>query len=276
MLLNKPVPKRLFKYKSILGDGRSHLIDILQNNRLYFQLPSELNDPFELRPRVDIDIHSDQFRDEYLEALSIYFRRTQPSLKEVERLHLAQDNYRQLSSNNDFKQKIDETFRLNAVTCLSTNENSLLMWAHYCVGHKGCLLEFDTDLWNESEIRTAFEVRYLRERPIAPVWRWIREHLKTGRDSSELEKEEIGRAAVICKSDDWAYEGEWRLFRKGAGYGEFNPKSLKRVIFGVGVDAQTMRELAEVIRARGDNIMIQRAEMDHNAYKLNYMPYIGS
>jgi hypothetical protein len=40
----------LYNFKSLAGDGRDHVKDIIQNSRLYFSTQDQFNDPSTARP----------------------------------------------------------------------------------------------------------------------------------------------------------------------------------------------------------------------------------
>jgi len=83
------------------------------------------------------------------------------------------------------------------VLSLAENRDSLLMWGHYTDGHKGILIGFDADdeiLAEPSKDRRLARVVYAKTRPSRP-------------NIEDFTEEEL----YFTKSDEWAYEREWRI-----------------------------------------------------------------
>jgi len=88
------------------------------------------------------------------------------------------------------------------VLCLSEIRDSLLMWGHYTDNHQGFVIGFDQDhpffsvrRGPEDEFGFLRQVKYCRSRPRVTL-----------ADTTGMEWFET-------KSDDWAYEKEWRMMR---------------------------------------------------------------
>jgi hypothetical protein len=81
--------------------------------------------------------------------------------------------------------------------CLTKNPFSHLMWSHYADCYRGAVVEFDE---NHEFFNGAFEIKYLKERPKLHI-------------DYFLDQSEISTAELCMKSDEWAYEKEWRLTR---------------------------------------------------------------
>ena len=88
------------------------------------------------------------------------------------------------------------------IMCLNEVPDSILMWGHYTDNHRGFVVGFDSDhaffskrKTREDEFGFLRQVNYQRERPrvvlsdtSSPIW-------------------------FNTKSDQWAYEKEWRMVR---------------------------------------------------------------
>lgn len=53
LIIKNNIISPLFKYKSLNGDGLSHVLDILINKRLYLPSVNSLNDPFEVNTKME-------------------------------------------------------------------------------------------------------------------------------------------------------------------------------------------------------------------------------
>jgi hypothetical protein len=86
------------------------------------------------------------------------------------------------------------------ILSLTESPNNLLMWAHYANSHQGFVIEldsahsfFDQRKSAKDELRHLSRVTYSKHRPSVQL-------------SSVSSFDEL-----LVKSDDWAYEAEWRI-----------------------------------------------------------------
>ncbi len=99
----------------------------------------------------------------------------------------------------------------NGILCLSESWNNLHMWTQYAEGHRGIVVEFETD--NDLDFfKDLVQVIYS---PIPPAYR---EHMKV----SEV---------ISSKSVDSEKEKEWRVFGF-QGQKPIKPEAIKKIIFG--------------------------------------------
>jgi hypothetical protein len=142
---------RLFKYV------RPERVDILENQKIAFTPPADFNDILDTRPRV-VPIFSKSILKRKAKAEEAeVLKHMPPSFHALPR-HKRREMERQL-----LRGSVDEMHR-NAesiakrlqddihtgvskffcVLCLSTNQDNKLMWGHYADGHRGFVIEFDT------------------------------------------------------------------------------------------------------------------------------------
>ncbi|MQA56570.1 DUF2971 domain-containing protein [Pseudomonas piscis] len=147
--------------------------------------------------------------------------------------------------------------------CLTENELSPLMWAHYGDSYKGCMLGFQ----HIDELSTPFgaaeKVRYTNE---APTIGSAVDFLLYG-PSSEQNKET--RLAIYhTKTKDWEYEKEWRVIHKVNPVGEalytdnkFYPDELKSITFGLKISPEIKSEILKLISSRYAHCELYQLEM---------------
>jgi hypothetical protein len=142
---------RLFKYVE------SKRVDILENEHIAFTTPDKFKDPFEFRPRITLYNRNDlkqRIREEASpefwqssevpKGLSRSERRKAESRikKEVRRqirsgeAHYA-ENFQDLHPT-----EVGNRF---GILCLSAINTENLMWYHYADGHKGFVIEIDSE-----------------------------------------------------------------------------------------------------------------------------------
>ena len=118
----------LYKYKSLLGDGLAHALDIIVNGRVYVSTRDKMNDPEEGHYGIPVDQGGfDGF--------------TQDGVKRI-------------------MEQIDAV----RFTCFTKECTNPLLWAHYAGGFSGVALEFDLD----ESIYELREVTYTGNATVSP------------------------------------------------------------------------------------------------------------
>jgi hypothetical protein len=165
--------------------------------------------------------------------------------------------------------RIDETF---GILSLSGAPDNLLLWAHYASEHRGLAVQIDVEdqafapSRDGQHFQLAGPVRYSPRRPLIP------------------ETDEILFEHFFAKSQEWAYEQEFRIVRKlsssaaaiaGAPYPvhlfPLPPSAIRRVIFGARVPAESRDQLiADTIAdARFATVQFAQAVIDPERFKLD-------
>jgi hypothetical protein len=101
---------KLYKFKSLEGDGFLHSLDMIVNDRIYLFTCDSMNDPYE-GAWSNCEAISDLMNDGYIEK--------------VQKLRNLVDSVR--------------------FTCFTESYNNELLWAHYAGGFTGVCFEYDLD-----------------------------------------------------------------------------------------------------------------------------------
>ena len=121
--------------------------------------------------------------------------------------YVVKDNLFQVNQTNNVVGEIGNTInstfeKIIGILCLTKNPKNLLMWANYTDSHKGFVIEFDelhpflnSKRSGNDEFFHLREVKYSTERP---NWNLM-----------EVESFNV----FLTKSQEWAYEEEWRMLR---------------------------------------------------------------
>ena len=116
--------------------------------------------------------------------------------------------------------------------CFSTDDSSILMWAHYAKNNTGICVQYDTEEKDNLFKKWAFPVVY-REKPINVS------SLLYGEKSYKYRYELAVMISVLCKCSTWNYENEWRLIsplfpddEKKTRYTLKNVPKVKEITFG--------------------------------------------
>lgn len=199
-------PKYLFKY---VGTADHHFA-IIENLEIRFSQPSALNDPLDCQPEVvgpedpkatveqiiqrNVARHPGRWTDQQIDGARARFLR---------------------SYTTDVDQRIQESaaaLRRNldmlGVLSLADTADSLVMWAHYAEGHRGFVIEFDT------------QFAPLIQRPAERGWQGLPAPVTYQPRRPEVYCDSLNLQLpdelVLIKTSAWSYEREWRVVRDRA------------------------------------------------------------
>jgi Protein of unknown function (DUF2971) len=194
-------------------------LDVLDRRRIRFTQPAAFNDPFEFKPYIESAASQEHLRDQVEQNFDEILRRELKEYPILNRLlpgESAVDLLRPFKSSipglfqmlepqllSHVSAAINSAFNANVgVLCLSEIRDSLLMWGHYTDNHEGFVIGFDQNhpffsvrRGPEDEFGFLRQVKYCRNRPRVTMTN------TTGAEWFET------------KSDEWAYEKEWRMLR---------------------------------------------------------------
>lgn len=176
--------------------------------------------------------------------------------------------------------------------CFSENWDNLLMWAHYADGCRGMCVEYDLSVLDtdHSVFWYLYPVHYSSQRykkgGLKNMDAEIEEYRKSLNSGTPLKSSMWLKdimAFYLIKSEEWAYEKEWRIAFPERYLGEtMNGISADGIISMPCITAvylgyrmpeekkQIIREIVQKINARQDcSIKIKEIVMDENTYQLN-------
>ena len=215
----------LYKFRAL--DNAEFAADILLNHRLFAAPPSSFNDPFDCN-------ESDSFsatEEEKIDRAVARIRKEDPSVGDEKARRLAPDRCKSAETNGSARNRTWKESELGVVSLAGTVTNPLL-WAHYASGHTGIAIEFcASDLRHAEFFGNALPVVYQLERPVVNFYR--------------DEFTEKVHKLLLTKSQDWAYEREWRIIvqnRQKQPYIYFDPAVLRAVYLGCRI-ADDRREV---------------------------------
>lgn len=226
MIKARKINQMLYKYREI-GDNT---VKIFTDHTLWFEQPSKFNDPFDCWANVEepgfVDI-------ETLIDSNIL------SEDQVNMCKMGISSY----TKETLKQDVDKVLNDLGVCCFSRTEKSLLMWSHYCKYHQGICLEFDI-LEDPTFFSVALPVDYVDTMPLY-------DHFK--------ERKLLVEKLIQPKARCWEYEEEVRIIKTARDIlkngnnraFKFNPKALKKVIFGCKTLENTIAEYKELCQQNG-------------------------
>jgi hypothetical protein len=235
--------ERLYKY----GHINKHSEALFSTPQIWCKAPSELNDPFECRPRITFD----GTKEEIIELLVSVLHKQNPLMTnnvataEAANIYL-QGRHRDPKTWEAVRRDVIMRANETGLYCLSRIPNSILMWAHYGNKHQGYCLEFEaTD--NTLVFGKALPVLYSDSYPEF-------DYFKTApRKQVEL--------VFLTKYTSWAYEQEWRIidFKDGHGLREYPAELLKSVIFGLRMSEPNKVLIRKWVSRRDHTVQFSQA-----------------
>lgn len=218
MIKDEQLHRTLYTYMPVdLLDERVR--PVFEECKLWFSSPAYFNDPFDCKiyPKVPSD-------EELAKYLALNAENATP-----QDYNVILDGIRR-SPGDIHKRAIDDIMNKSGVKCFTPNNANILMWSHYTNSHKGICLEFDT-LVDPEFFVYPINVVYSESYPELDF-------------TNKLFTTEVLRT----KSKVWEYEDEVRIYKRESGYHNFNPNSLKSVIFGCNTPDDKQSQIIELIR----------------------------
>ncbi len=187
-LLEKNMPSKVYKYRKVTNYSLQNFMD----DTIWMSNPKDFNDPFDsvtTEPEYKVNVVVDRLKenvknDEAIKKIEGVF--TSELIEELESMF-----------DRGLVHRLQFSF---LVACLSETNESVLMWSHYADDHKGFCVEYSGNEIYKNEIvnKRFFPVKYVtKEEYSIPV--------------SAMALEYSGLYSVLCKTEDWAYEKEWRI-----------------------------------------------------------------
>jgi hypothetical protein len=208
----------LYKFRSLATNQHVEFVaDILLNHRLFAADPRSFNDPFDCVAHYSFDATET----ERIDRAVAWLRKKNPSIGDDEARRHAPVLCREVEANGParFRSHVEEDL---GVVSLAATVDNLLLWAHYASSHTGIAIEFHaSDLTHGKFFGDALPVAYQVDLPVVDVYR--------------DEPTDQVRKILLTKSEDWAYEREWRITvtnRSAQTYVCFDPRLVHAVYLG--------------------------------------------
>lgn len=255
-------PRIFYKYRSLVGENRIFVRDTLLNQQIYLADPGSLNDPFDCVPAF-----APRFSPEGAYRLAMRaFARNKPRWSE-EKLERAAKQFALETCEADMEilaQDLSDAYesvrRWLGIYCVSGTCQSALMWSHYADSHRGVCLGFSSD----ADVFTGAQpVVYSSMRP--PV------------DPINDEAEEELSKSFLLKSQDWAYEKEWRVidYEQGRGIRKLGEHVISEVIFGARISETDKRRVVDWIDQLEHKPQLFRASLSPTHFSIEICPFEG-
>jgi len=299
--------KYFYKYLGLKSDGNVRA-DFLENGLFRFTQPDQLNDPFEVRPRVLMEYSNEDiqrareraleagFPKENLEKFLPLFLKTMPRRMTVEEFpgltYPKRPGTEERFQSLEEMDKHDATARLQEVykhinetygiLSLTTSRNNLVMWSHYADSHKGIVVGFTVShpyFFNSKDFHA---VEYKAERiSLSSNDGYLRlagKDLPTGSDFRDLADQ-----LFLRKDPDWRYEKEWRMIKRldkastslaggSVCLFEIPPDAIKILILGAQISQPSREKIISLIVSskKWTHVQIFQASLSDSRFGLEF------
>lgn len=266
----------IFLYKYRYFDKEGFHLDIIRNLELFFASPSILNDPFDCKISVRLDLLSRAKLEQlYLFAIKSSGWNVHPNKARK----IAQEKALSVKRNEQFDFK-DVEGRYNSlmdkrigVCSFSKAQNHNALWSLYSEIHSGFLIVFKREILNETFIDQSYNQAKQKKASFlissSDVY-YSKEMSQITPNFDENGSIQNFKDYFSTKSIDWNYEREFRFF----SYGKTNinisfPKNaIHKVIAGINIEKENLELLRDACEKH--NLPLKVANRDFSSFKAQY------
>lgn len=190
-------PRSLYKYYS----DNSNRLKTVENCMMWYSAPSAFNDAFDSDFSVD--------KKAIYDLIIRFYPKDRP-------VRPGSDEWKSIMSSatqiaKSLRGELTEFRQSTGISCLSELCDSSLMWSHYANCHRGICVEYDLFEINKQLQFTPVPVIYSTEGTSFSL---------SDPEQIDYEAARFFVTAVTSKSEDWAYEKEWRIIRDNGACGD--------------------------------------------------------
>lgn len=196
-----PRPERLYKYKSLRGEGIHHVEQVLVHRSMWLSAPSQFNDPWEGRFSLDFAGSESDKLATYRQMIAWEFGENVPEqVVDEQAKQWLNDQPDEATVRQAAKHAIENSRACLRILSLTEKPDDLLMWAYYADAHAGICFEFDTTAGDDSIFANALPVDYRDDFPVVEFYK----------QEAVIDKV---RYVAFMKSTSWSHEKEWRVVK---------------------------------------------------------------
>ncbi len=195
-------PPVIYKYRDCANPKHK---SILENNKVYFSSPKDLNDPFDCRVPITFEL-LDTDKKKKLYALKVLERHKPRLIKEGKNLDMELAIIESVIFSDFEKYKNDHNEHFSdahdihiGILSLSKKWDVNLLWSHYSNSHQGFCVGFSPiNIMNSGLNMSGDDITYFKKDKF-PTIDPFQDDMTTAYER------------LFLKSDDWKYEDEYRL-----------------------------------------------------------------
>ncbi len=248
-------PLLIYKYENA---GEYSLLN-LKNSTIYFNSPTNFNDPYDCSFGFNIEDISDE-EIEIFRSTIIHQGIIQTDGKEQFLNATLQEIRNSIikSAKTAIETQMNIILKTNGIACFTEVNDNLLMWSHYAKSSKGFCLEFDTSFKPFHQLK---KVKYM---PNLPTFDAIKIQ---NYDESLFEVSKLW----LTKSIHWKYEEEWRIIGNTANtWFKYDPNALKSIYFGPLIEKAYREIICLVVQVQNPNVKFYQGKISPNQFKMEF------
>lgn len=218
----------LYKYQTI----DSYFWKNLKTSSLWFQNPRNFDDDFDSNLALNTDFSNIELEALIRASYELNFK-TQDRFE-----NFIGDSLDKLKQSSEFKKHFfyglieEHTNKRMGITCFSINEYNPILWGNYTNKGSGVCISFDTNS-DKVFFRDLYPILYIESLPQIRF---------------DFTKMDDGlRNFYTLKNKIWENQKEYRLFRHKQGLAQYNPNSIKEIIFGSRTDIKDIKKTISIV-----------------------------
>ena len=241
------MPSTLFRYTHLNPEFEESIKRIFEKNEIYCPLVSQLNDPSDCIPKLDLSRISDN---EIIEGLAKNYKKKKFDEKEIEK-QLKYVNYvgPKKFLMYRFYYHLIPTFKKSRILSLSETCTDFSMWVYYARFFEGFCIEINLGQeWSE----WLFPVRYSKDLNLFKPQELFEAKLNT-------------RLFVNHKTIHWQHEKEWRIYNHHSNRVDFIPlpeNGIARILLGMNISLNDKSKIVEWKEKFNRNFIISEQFID--------------
>ena len=258
----------LYKFKSLAGESRDHIKDIIFNSRLYFSTQDQFNDPLDCAPIFKLagDPNDPAFLAELRRDEADMIREERMTPERVAKLRASEGVPPEEMAAAITRNVREELRRTLHIFCFSATREPTQLWSHYAGSHAGVCLHFKVVPGEITGLARGID--YVSDRP--PVMVPLRYNLS---------EQEVARRMSLIKAESWRYESEYRILanpevdwghRFDGHYVSFPPELLTAVTLGMRVSPTDREAVRKWARDRNPSLAGWEAYEDPHTFALAF------
>lgn len=241
------------------SEHREWVRQIIVEHKVYFSRASQLNDPFDMSPRLETVT-----RERLIAGANDHWSR-HPEIPQEERTRLVEYfsscdlAEHATTAQAKMRKRIEDGY---SVFSLAGNRDHLMLWSHYAQGHTGLCVHFCAE--EGSLFGASMGVIYSDSRPLVPV------------EVRSISERELFQRIIFHKGKFWEYEEEYRwpkfpdtdysdLPIKFIGeFGHFPPSALSGITVGIRMPDRHVRKVLDLAASHNPRLPVWRALEAHS------------
>ena len=271
--MNKAIPPhRLYRYYSNLD----YILDVLRHRRLYNNLPSEFNDPFDCCPLFSLADGSCKDEKVWRKFLYCLAKIGLPNASEAELAVQVNGGINDgLHQNKQWLKEKDEELkeigRLVRVCCFAKDIRNMMMWSHYANQHEGLAFMFHSEFLKDKQTKE-FRGQDVSYRSGAYKVKDVADALFQGVSLGDP----LPSARIIysSKTQHWCGEQEVRFFTtRDHPYSSFQEQGLYGIVFGAKCGQHLIDHVVDAISDWETKPQLFKASLSKSTHRLYIEKY---